>query len=145
MRSIRRSIGGEPGFAVAMATRIANGDLGKDDGGKTFAVGSLLAELVRMRDRLIGIVGEVQHGSQAVSSAAQQSAKGNDDLSQRTQEQASSPEETAAPMEEMNSTVTQNTESASYAHHLTSGPRVQAARASDVAAQVRTGQSAKPA
>ncbi|EIL96836.1 methyl-accepting chemotaxis sensory transducer, partial [Rhodanobacter denitrificans] len=26
LRSIRRSIGGEPGFAVAMATRIANGD-----------------------------------------------------------------------------------------------------------------------
>jgi methyl-accepting chemotaxis protein len=135
MRSIRRSIGGEPGFAVAMATRIANGDLGKDDGGKTFAAGSLLAELARMRDRLTGIVGEVQHGSEAVSSAAQQIAKGNDDLSQRTQEQASSLEETAASMEEMTSTVKQNAENASYANQLASGAREQAERGGEVAAQ----------
>ncbi|AGG90042.1 MULTISPECIES: methyl-accepting chemotaxis protein [Rhodanobacter] len=135
LRSIRRSIGGEPGFAVAMATRIANGDLGRDDGGKAFAVGSLLAELVRMRDKLTGIVGEVQHGSQAVSCAAQQIAKGNDDLSQRTQEQASSLEETAASMEQMTSTVKQNAENAGYANQLASGAREQAERGGEVAAQ----------
>jgi len=135
MRSIRRSIGGEPAFAVAMATRIADGDLGSDDGGKAFAAGSLLAELVRMRDRLTGIVGEVQHGSQAVSSAAQQIAKGNDDLSQRTQEQASSLEETAASMEQMTSTVKQNAENAGYANQLASGAREQAERGGEVAAQ----------
>ncbi|MBQ4854356.1 cache domain-containing protein [Rhodanobacter sp. B2A1Ga4] len=137
MRSIRRSIGGEPAFAVAMATRIADGDLGNDDdgGGRRFAVGSLLAELVRMRDKLTGIVGEVQHGSQAVSSAAQQIAKGNDDLSQRTQEQASSLEETAASMEEMTSTVKQNAENAGYANQLASGAREQAERGGEVAAQ----------
>ncbi|MGB5852757.1 MAG: methyl-accepting chemotaxis protein, partial [Rhodanobacter sp.] len=135
MRSIRRSIGGEPDFAVAMATRIANGDLAKDDDAKVFVEGSLLAELERMRDRLTGIVGEVQHGSQAVSSAAQQIAKGNDDLSQRTQEQASSLEETAASMEEMTSTVKQNAENASYANQLASGAREQAERGGEVAAQ----------
>jgi methyl-accepting chemotaxis protein len=135
LRSIRRSIGGEPNFAVAMATRIADGDLGNDDGGKVFAAGSLLAELARMRDKLTGIVGEVQHGSQAVSSAAQQIAKGNDDLSQRTQEQASSLEETAASMEEMTSTVKQNAENASFANQLARGAREQAERGGEVAAQ----------
>jgi methyl-accepting chemotaxis protein len=135
MSSIRRSIGGEPDFAVAMAARIADGDLGKDDGGKNFADGSLLAELVRMRDKLTGIVGEVQQGSQAVSSAAQQIAKGNDDLSQRTQEQASSLEETAASMEEMTSTVKQNAENASHANQLANGAREQAERGGQVAAQ----------
>lgn len=135
MRSIRRSIGGEPDFAVAMAARIANGDLNQDDSGKTFVAGSLLAELVRMRDKLIGIVGEVQHGSQAVSSAAQQIAKGNDDLSQRTQEQASSLEETAASMEEMTSTVKQNAENASHANQLANGAREQAEHGGQVAAQ----------
>jgi len=135
MRSIRRSIGGEPAFAVAMATRIADGDLAHDDGSKVFAEGSLLAELVRMRDRLTGIVGEVHHGSQAVSSAAQQIAKGNDDLSQRTQEQASSLEETAASMEQMTSTVKQNAENAGYANQLASGAREQAERGGEVAAQ----------
>jgi methyl-accepting chemotaxis protein len=135
MRSIRRSIGGEPDFAVAMATRIANGDLARDDDAKVFVEGSLLAELARMRGKLTGIVGEVQHGSQAVSSAAQQIAKGNDDLSQRTQEQASSLEETAASMEEMTSTVKQNAENASYANQLATGAREQAERGGEVAAQ----------
>ena len=133
--SIRRSIGGEPDFAVAMATRIANGDLTHDGGGKAFTSGSLLAELVRMRGKLTGIVGEVQHGSQAVSSAARQIAKGNDDLSQRTQEQASSLEETAASMEEMTSTVKQNAENASYASQLANGAGEQAERGGQVAAQ----------
>ncbi|MFC5436767.1 methyl-accepting chemotaxis protein [Rhodanobacter umsongensis] len=135
MRSIRRSIGGEPDFAVAMATRIANGDLSGDDGGRTFVSGSLLDELMRMRERLTGIVGQVQHGSQAVSTAASQIAKGNDDLSQRTQEQASSLEETAASMEQMTSTVKQNAENASEASQLALGAREQAERGGAVAAR----------
>jgi methyl-accepting chemotaxis protein len=135
MRSIRRSIGGEPDFAVKMAARIADGDLGLDGADKTFASGSLLDALARMRARLIGIVGEVQHGSQAVSAAAHQIAKGNDDLSQRTQEQASSLEETAASMEEMTSTVKQNAENASYANQLAGGAREQAERGGEVAAR----------
>ncbi|TAL85184.1 MAG: chemotaxis protein [Rhodanobacter sp.] len=135
MRSIRRSIGGEPDFAVAMAARIANGDLGSQADEERFAAGSLLAELARMRLKLTGIVGEVQHGSDAVSSAAQQIAKGNDDLSQRTQEQASSLEETAASMEQMTSTVKQNAENASYANQLANGAREQAQHGGEVAAQ----------
>jgi methyl-accepting chemotaxis protein len=135
MRSIRRSIGGEPDFAVAMATRIADGDLGIDDDTRTFAGGSLLDELVRMRTRLTRIVGEVQHGSQAVSTAARQIAKGNDDLSQRTQEQASSLEETAASMEEMTATVKQNAENASHANKLAGSAREQAEHGGQVAAR----------
>ncbi|WP_343882827.1 methyl-accepting chemotaxis protein [Rhodanobacter caeni] len=135
MRSIRRSIGGEPDFAVKMAARIADGDLGLDGAEKTFASGSLLDALARMRLRLTAIVGEVQHGSQAVSTAAHQIAKGNDDLSQRTQEQASSLEETAASMEEMTSTVKQNAENANYANQLASGAREQAERGGEVAAR----------
>ena len=135
MRSIRQSIGGEPDFAVAMAARIAEGDLGVAQGEPTVAAGSLLDALVRMRARLTAIVGEVQHGSQAVSTAAQQIAKGNDDLSQRTQEQASSLEETAASMEEMTSTVKQNAQNASVASQLASGAREQAERGGAVVAQ----------
>jgi methyl-accepting chemotaxis protein len=135
MRSIRRSIGGEPDFAVKMASRIADGDLTVEDGNGNFAGGSLLDALARMRARITGIVGEVQHGSQAVSTAARQIAKGNDDLSQRTQEQASSLEETAASMEEMTSTVKQNAENASYANQLAGGAREQAERGGEVAAR----------
>jgi methyl-accepting chemotaxis protein len=133
MRSIRKSIGGEPEFAVAMASRIASGDLCVQAGEPPVASGSLLDALVRMRTRLVSIVGEVQHGSQAVSIAAQQIAKGNDDLSQRTQEQASSLEETASSMEEMTATVKQSADNAGQASQLAAGARMQAERGGEVA------------
>ncbi|MGN6235420.1 methyl-accepting chemotaxis protein [Dyella sp.] len=135
MRSIRLGIGGEPSFAVAMAARIADGDLQKPAGEPEFAPASLLGALQRMRDKLTGIVHEVQRGSQVVSTAARQIASGNDDLSQRTQEQASSLEETAASMEEMTSTVKQSAENASHANQLAASARVQAERGGDVASR----------
>jgi methyl-accepting chemotaxis protein len=133
MRSIRRSIGGEPSVALSMASRIADGDLHGDALQTT--PGSLLDALSRMRGRLTDIVGEVQHGAQAVSTAAQQIAQGNDDLSQRTQEQASSLEETAASMEEMTSTVKQSADNATHASQLAAAMRGQAEQGGEVASQ----------
>ncbi len=122
--------------AVSVAHAIAAGRLGhgisttsKDE------LGELLDALRTMDERLTGIVGEVRHGSGSVSSAAQQIARGNDDLSQRTQEQASSLEETASSMEEMTSTVKQNAENASHANQLASATRRQAEHGGEVAAQ----------
>ncbi|WP_063672399.1 methyl-accepting chemotaxis protein [Dyella thiooxydans] len=133
MRSIRNNIGGEPRFAVAMASRIADGDLRRPADEPAFGADSLLGALQRMRDKLTGIVHEVQRGSQVVSTAAQQIASGNDDLSQRTQEQASSLEETAASMEEMTSTVKQSAENASHANQLAASARKQAEHGGEVA------------
>jgi methyl-accepting chemotaxis protein len=133
MRSIRKSIGGEPKVALAMASRIADGDLCGD--ALQVAPGSLLDALSRMRGKLTDIVGEVQRGAQTVSSAAQQIAHGNDDLSQRTQEQASSLEETAASMEEMTSTVKQSADNAGHASQLAAAMRGQAEQGGEVASQ----------
>ncbi len=133
MRSIRRSIGGEPAFAQAMAARIADGDLGGKDASATFIPGSLLDALQRMRGKLIEIMGEVQQGAQVVSTAAEQITRGNDDLSHRTQEQASSLEETAASMEEMASVVRQSADNAGHADQLARSARVQAERGGEVA------------
>ncbi|MFC4528029.1 cache domain-containing protein [Dyella halodurans] len=135
MRSIRHSIGGEPAFAQALATRIADGDLGGADAFATFRPGSLLDTLQRMRGKLIEIVGEVQQGAQVVSSAAGQITRGNDDLSHRTQEQASSLEETAASMEEMASVVRQSADNAGHADQLARSARTQAERGSEVASR----------
>lgn len=136
MRSIRMSIGGEPAYALAMAARIADGDLGGTDTTHIFAAGSLLDALQRMRSKLVEIVREVQQGSQVVSTAAQQISRGNDDLSHRTQEQASSLEETAASMEEMTSIVRQSADNAGHADQLARSTRAQAERGGEVA--VRT-------
>ncbi|MDE1965434.1 MAG: cache domain-containing protein [Xanthomonadaceae bacterium] len=135
MRSIRNNIGGEPHVAVGMAARIADGDLQRPDDETAFAPDSLLGALQRMRDKLTGIVDDVQRGSQVVSTAARQIASGNDDLSQRTQEQASSLEETAASMEEMTSTVKQSAENASHANQLAASARRQAEHGGEVAAR----------
>jgi len=135
MRSIRHGIGGEPSFAMAMAARIADGDLQRPVDEPEFAPASLLGALQRMRGKLTGIVHEVQRGSQVVSTAARQIASGNDDLSQRTQEQASSLEETAASMEEMTSTVKQSAENASHANQLAASARQQAERGGEVASR----------
>ncbi|MBM7127929.1 methyl-accepting chemotaxis protein [Dyella mobilis] len=133
MRSIRQSIGGEPRLAARVAANIADGDLTGDALDAT--PGSLLHALGRMRGKLTDIVGEVQQGAQAVTSAAQQIAHGNDDLSFRTQEQASSLEETAASMEEMTSTVKQSADNAGHASQLAIAMRGQAEHGGVVAQQ----------
>ncbi|HKU79930.1 MAG TPA: methyl-accepting chemotaxis protein [Rhodanobacteraceae bacterium] len=136
MRSIRRSIGGEPEFAVAMVNRMADGNLTLQGAeGTKPAPGSMMHAMQRLHMKLIEVVGQVQQGSRAVNGAAAEIAKGNDDLSQRTQEQASSLEETAASMEEMTATVKQNAENASHAAQLATGAREQAGRGGEVANQ----------
>jgi len=134
--SLTRSIISTLAYAGRVANEIAQGKLGhaikvtRND-----ELGQLLEAFRSMDERLSAIVGEVRHGSGAVSTAAQQIARGNDDLSQRTQEQASSLEETASSMEEMTSTVKQNAENASHANQLARGAREQAERGGEVASQ----------
>ncbi|WP_230474970.1 methyl-accepting chemotaxis protein [Dyella monticola] len=137
MRSIRRSIGGEPSTALALAARIADGDLRHDDMLMP-APGSLLDALRRMRDKLTEVVGDVQQSAHTVTSAAQQIARGNDDLSYRTQEQAASLEETASSMEEMTATVKQSADNAQHASQLAVAMRKQAEHGGAVASRAST-------
>jgi methyl-accepting chemotaxis protein len=79
-------------------------------------------------DKLTDIVGQIRQGSDAISAAAGEIAAGNNDLSQRTEQQAASLEETASSMEELTSTVRQNADNARQANQFALG-------AADVAAQ----------
>lgn len=131
-----RSIVGTLSYAGRIAREISEGKLGHDiKVTRNDELGQLLDAFRTMDERLAAIVSEVRHGSGAVSTAAQQIARGNDDLSQRTQEQASSLEETASSMEEMTSTVKQNAENASHANQLARGAREQAERGGEVVSQ----------
>lgn len=65
-----------------------------------------------------GIIGDTKDSAQNVLVAAGQIAQGNADLSQRTEEQASSLEQTAASMEELTSIVQQNAGNAAEASTL---------------------------
>ncbi|MGV7208351.1 methyl-accepting chemotaxis protein [Oxalobacteraceae bacterium A2-2] len=117
-RWLVRRLGGEPDYAVAIAGRIAAGDLTVDIATRAGDDNSLLFAMKSMRDSLAGLVERVRAGTDTIASASQQIAAGNVDLSARTEQQAASLEETAASMEELTSTVKQNSASASEANQL---------------------------
>ena len=65
----------------------------------------------------------IRSGAHEVSSSSAQVARGNADLSQRTQVQASNLEQVASSMEEMTSTVGQNADNAQQAQQLAQAAR----------------------
>lgn len=106
--------------ALSMARTIAQGDLtvraqvrGSDE------TQQLLQALNDMNLSLAGIIRQVLSSTDNIATAASQIAAGNRDLADRTTSQAASLEETAASMEQLTSTVTQNSENAAAADALT--------------------------
>ena len=131
------SITGPLGQAVAVAQRVAAGDLtaeirpaSKDE------TGMLISALRTMNDNLTGIVREVRSGTDTVATASSQIATGNLELSSRTEQQASSLEETASAMEELTSTVGHNASNARQASALASQASEIAARGGSVVGDV---------
>jgi methyl-accepting chemotaxis protein len=124
---IIRSILSALNAAVSIADRISSGELGNNVRvDSRDELGRLLEALQRMDAKLVEIVGGVRGSADAVGAAARQLSHGNDDLSQRTQEQAAALEETASSMEQMTATVKQNADNARQANQLAVGAREQA-------------------
>jgi len=88
--------------------------------------GELLQSLKTMDIKLSEVVGQVTLTANSVGSAAKQLAQGNDDLSSRTQEQASALEQTAASMEQMTATVKHAADNAQQANQLSTAVRNEA-------------------
>ncbi len=128
-----RSIIGALSAAVNIADRIAGGELGNEvQVNSNDELGRLLDSLKRMDSKLVEIVTGVRGSADAVGAAARQLSHGNDDLSQRTQEQAAALEETASSMEQMTATVKQNADNARQANQLAVGAREQAEKGGSV-------------
>ncbi|HEX8956972.1 MAG TPA: methyl-accepting chemotaxis protein [Burkholderiaceae bacterium] len=105
--------------AVEMAEMVAAGDLrGMVAPASRDETGQLLKALGGMNDSLIRIVSEVRRSTHTISGAAREIARGNLDLSARTEDQAGSLEETASAMEQLTSTVKANAENAREASSL---------------------------
>jgi methyl-accepting chemotaxis protein len=95
--------------AIAFADRVAEGDLtvrAQAQGGGQ--AGRLLRTLGDMCGNLGAMVADVRHGTETIDDAATELARGNEDLSRRTERQATALEETAASMEELSTAVAGN-------------------------------------
>ncbi len=127
-RNLQRSLGGEPAYAARIAGLIAEGDLTVEVATRRGDATSLLASIARMRDALRQSVSEIRSAAEVVGTASDQLAKGNANLSSRTEEQASALGATAASMEELTGTVKQNAQNALEARSLSEGASAVATR-----------------
>ena len=129
-------LGAEPIEATRLAQSVAAGDLTTHIAIRSGDTHSMMAQLLYMQQSLTRIVGKVRQGSEGVAIASAEIAQGNNDLSARTESQASALEQTAASMEQLGSTVKQNAESASQANQLAMNASTVAVRGGDVVGQV---------
>ncbi|WPB57893.1 methyl-accepting chemotaxis protein [Xylophilus sp. GOD-11R] len=137
---ITRLITGPIGRAVQIAQGVAGGDLtmdievaGRDEPAQ------LMQALSQMRISLAAVVGNVRGNAEGVATASAEIAQGNQDLSGRTEQQASALEQTAASMEELGSTVRHNADNARQAAELAANASSVAQRSGeDVGAMVAT-------
>jgi len=131
-RQLLRELGAEPHEVKAFAEAIGRGDLAIQGRLKKGDKRSIMASQVEMARQLQSIVAEVRASAQAVASNSEQIAEGNNDLSSRTEQQASALAETASAMEQLNSTVklnADNSEQASQEASSASGTAVQGGEA----------------
>ena len=111
---ITRAVTGGINAGVAMAKRIADGDLTvqadqtllkqKDE------IGQLVQDMDRMAEKLREIIGSVVTGADNITAASEQTSSTAQSLSQGASEQAASVEETTASVEQMSASIEQNTE-----------------------------------
>ncbi len=134
-RHLTRALGAEPAELAAESARIAAGSLQATQRPPAPA-GSVMASMDAMRESLVRVVSTVRHGVDSVATASSQIAQGNADLSGRTEQQASSLQQTAASMEQLTGTVRSGADSAGRANQLAREASVAAARGGEVVAQV---------
>ncbi|WP_211465183.1 methyl-accepting chemotaxis protein [Collimonas silvisoli] len=134
IRSVTRSLGGEPSYAAAIAARIAGGELDLAvlvDGRDTT---SLLYAMRQMQQQLAAAITEIREGSHNIGASIKEISAGNSDLSARTEQQAASLEQTAASMEQLTATVRQNADK--QAGQLAQSASSIAAKGGEVVGQV---------
>lgn len=120
--SLVRAISRPLDASIAVARRIADGYLENDIVATTDdEFGELLQALAQMDAQLASVARGIHASSDSIISAAAQIAKGNSDLSVRTEEQAASLEETASTMEALAALNRQNAGHAKEAVNLAGG------------------------
>ncbi|WP_245947754.1 methyl-accepting chemotaxis protein [Billgrantia montanilacus] len=99
-------------------------------------IGRLFISLKHMQDGLSDTVGTVRSSSEGIYQGAHDIARGNGELSSRTEQQAASLAETASSMEQLAATVEQNADNARQASQLAAEASRTAAQGGDVVSDV---------
>lgn len=140
---VTRSITRPMAEAVRIAQTVAAGNLtSRIEASALNETGELLRALATMNISLIGVVGQVRNGADALALTTAQMATGNADLSVRTAQQAASLAATAAEMQQLTAAVQDNAENAVQANQLAMSASVaakQGAEAIDRVAETMQG------
>ena len=125
--------------AMSVTQRVAQGDLSQQahahaHRGDEF--GALIAALSEMTQKLASVVRHVHQGADSVSLASAEIANGNQDLSMRTEQQASSLERTATSMAQLREQVNHNANHAEQANQLATEASQVATRGGEVVGNV---------
>lgn len=147
-RSVLRPMGGEPRAAQTIASRVSTGDLtgtvllARND------TSSLMAAMAEMQQSLRRIVSTVRDNAENIAVASTEIAEGNQDLSDRTSQQAAAIDQASASMEEFAATIQENSSNAYEANSLASDAAGVATKGGEAVGQVvatmrRIGDSSK--
>lgn len=137
-RQLLRELGAEPYEVKAFAEAVGRGELTTQGRLKQGDKSSIMAAQVEMAHELQGIVAQVRASAEAVASNSEQIAEGNNDLSSRTEQQASALAETASAMEQLNSTVKLNADNSAQASQEASSASNTAKQGGEAVYQVVT-------
>jgi len=120
-----------------IANTLARGDLTQTiDKDYPGTLGEVIAGMNNIVENLRGLVGDIKDSTDTINTAAGEIAAGNNNLSQRTEEQAASLEQTAASMEELTSAVQHNAANAEQANRLAVDASTIAGKGVEVVGQV---------
>jgi len=105
--------------AVHIAETVGAGDLSQEfETERRGEFGRLLGGMGKMEDMLTDLVTRIKESTDSITDASRQIADGNTDLSQRTEEQAATLQETASSVSQLTGMVRQNAERAHAANDL---------------------------
>jgi methyl-accepting chemotaxis protein len=135
---VRRVVSRPLGEALQVVENVAQGDLTVQPRQSASAdeIGRLMAGLNEMVTQLRRTVGEVRESARSIQVASDEVANGNAYLSQRTEEAASSLQQTASSMQDLTGNVGQSAQAAQQAHALATTAATVAGRGGQVVAQV---------
>lgn len=137
MQVMYNRLGAHPEQVRGIALRLASHDLTVTIPGTSGTGQATLIDALRdIRNNLSTVVGEVHGNASSLAIAAAEIAEGNQDLSNRTEQQASALAETAASMEQLGTTVRQNADNARQANQMALNASTVAIKGGEVVGEV---------